>query len=160
VNGEHREPVDVSLYEAVGGGSALVALANAWHQRCLGDPVASHPFSHGGIHPRHTERLAAYWAEALGGPADYTASMGDHTGVVRMHAGNGDHPELDERAIELFDLAMADVGIAERARPVLAAYFRALIRRLAAYPASAGDVPDALPFPHWSWTGAVGEPPE
>jgi hemoglobin len=154
------EPVDTSLYEAVGGSSALLALAHAWHQRCLDDPVASHPFSHGDIHPQHSERLAAYWAEALGGPAEYSASMGDHTTAVRMHAGEGDHRELDELAIELFVLAMDDVGIPEPARPPLEAYFRELTTQLAAYPASADDVPAVVPFPHWSWAGPVGEQPE
>ncbi len=39
--------------------------------RFLGsDEVVSHAFSHG-FHPEHAERLAAYWAEALGGPTAY-----------------------------------------------------------------------------------------
>ncbi|WP_433040163.1 hypothetical protein [Dactylosporangium sp. CS-033363] len=48
---------------------------------------------------RHTERLAAYWAEALAGPAVYTQRHGDETSVVRMHSGNslheGDGPQGD-----------------------------------------------------------------
>lgn len=154
------ESVDASLYEAVGGGSAVLALADAWHRRCLDDPMASHPFSHGGLHPQHTERLAAYWAEALGGPADYSASMGDHTTVLRMHAGEGEHPELDDRVVELFVLAMDDVDIPERARQPLEAYFRELTTRMAQYPGSSADVPGTVPFPHWSWDGPVGEPAE
>jgi hemoglobin len=75
-----------SIYEAAGGHQSFVALARAWHARCLADPIVSHAFSHG-YHPRHSERLAAYWAEALGGPADYTNSLGDQSAVVRMHSG-------------------------------------------------------------------------
>jgi hemoglobin len=56
----------------------------------------SHAFSHG-YHPKHSERLAAYWSEALGGPAYYTASMGNQSDVVR-NSGNGEHVEMDERA--------------------------------------------------------------
>jgi hemoglobin len=33
----------------------------------MADDVVGHAFSHG-FHPQHVERLAAYWAEALGGP--------------------------------------------------------------------------------------------
>jgi len=33
----------------------------------MADEVVSHAFSHG-FHPNHSERLAAYWAEALLGP--------------------------------------------------------------------------------------------
>ena len=64
-----------TIYEAAGGRQAFVHLAHAWHARCLAHPVVSHAFSHG-FHPQHSERLAAYWAEALGGPPDYTASLG------------------------------------------------------------------------------------
>ena len=58
-----------TIFEAAGGRQAFMNLARAWHARCLADPVVSHAFSHG-YHPQHTERLAAYWAEALGGPTD------------------------------------------------------------------------------------------
>ena len=59
----------------------------------------------------HTERLAAYWAEALGGPMTFSTEYGDETSVVRMHSGNGAHDEMDRRAIACFDQALADVGL-------------------------------------------------
>ena len=62
--------------------------------------------------PKHVERLAAYWAEALGGPTTYSDSYGDETTVVKMHSGNGEHDEMNRRAIACFDLALADVGLA------------------------------------------------
>jgi len=65
------------------------------------DDIAGHAFAHG-YHPDHTARLAAYWAEALGGPAAYSGALGDETAVVRMHSGNGDHAEMDRRAIACF----------------------------------------------------------
>src|SRR5690606_26892538 len=49
-----------SIYETMGGADAVLALAEAWHGRCLADPILSHPFARE-IHPQHTERLAAYW---------------------------------------------------------------------------------------------------
>jgi hemoglobin len=57
-----------SAYEAAGGSEGLLRLAGAWHARVMADEVVSHAFSHG-FHPRQSQRLAAYWAEALGGPA-------------------------------------------------------------------------------------------
>jgi hypothetical protein len=59
-------PMTQTIYEAAGGRQVFVNLARAWHARCLADAVVSHAFSHG-YHPQHIERLAAYWAEALGG---------------------------------------------------------------------------------------------
>src|SRR5215510_9829017 len=99
-----------TLYEALGGREGVLRLAEAWHQRVLADGVVAHAFSHG-FHPQHTERLAAYWGEALGGPTTYSESYGDETTVVKMHSGNGEHDEMDRRAIACFDQALADVGL-------------------------------------------------
>ena len=71
----------------MGGTVEVLRLAAAWHERVLADEVVSHAFSHG-FHPEHTERLAAYLAEALGGPTVYSDGLGDETTVVRMHSGN------------------------------------------------------------------------
>jgi hemoglobin len=147
-----------SVYDAAGGYEGLHRLAGAWHERVMADEVVSHAFSHG-FHPQHTERLAAYWAEALGGPATFTARYGDESSVVRMHSGNGPHDEMDQRAIACFDRAMEDVGLAtdSRLRQVLHDYFAwATTTTMARYHDSADDVPDGLPLPHWSWTGLQG----
>ena len=113
-----------TVYEAAGGTDGLLRLADAWHARVMADEVVSHAFSHG-FHPEHTERLAAYWAEALGGPTMYSERYGDETSVVRMHSGNGPHEEMDRRAIACFDQALVDVGLAgdDRLRQVLHDYF-------------------------------------
>jgi hemoglobin len=152
---QHR-PVR-TVYEAAGGSEGIVALAHAWHERVLADEVVNHAFSHG-YHPQHTERLAAYWVEALGGPADYSENFGDETSVVKMHSGNGPHEEMDRRAILCFDQALADVGLDsdERLRRVLHDYFSwATTTTMARYHDSEDDVPDGLPIPHWSWEGLV-----
>jgi hemoglobin len=143
-----------SVYEAAGGREGLVRLAHAWHERVLADDVVSHAFSHG-FHPDHTERLAAYWAEALGGPTVYSDEYGDETSVVRMHSGNGPHEEMDRRAIACFDQALTDVGLtAEPLRQVLHDYFAwTTTTTMARYHASADDVPDGLTIPRWSWDG-------
>src|SRR3954466_15263509 len=99
-----------SVYEAAGRDGGLLRLAEAWHQRVMADEVVAHAFSHG-FHPRHSERLAAYWAEALGGPATHSDAYGDETSVVRIHSGNGRHDEMDRRAIACFDQALEDVGL-------------------------------------------------
>jgi hemoglobin len=143
-----------SIYDAAGGLDAFVRLAHAWHARCLADPIVSHAFSHG-YHPQHGERLAAYWAEALGGPPSYTASLGDETMLARMHAGNGEHAEMDARAIACFERAVDEAGLPDDAalRRALVAYFRWSVERMASYPRSADDVPRALALPRWSWNG-------
>jgi Bacterial-like globin len=86
---DNRETMQ-SVYEAAGGRDGLLRLACAWHTRVLEDEVVSHAFTHG-YHPQHTERLAAYWAVALGGPATYSDRYADETSVLRIHSGNGPH---------------------------------------------------------------------
>jgi hemoglobin len=144
-----------SVYDAAGGGAGLLRLARAWHARVMADEEVSHAFSHG-FHPQHAERLAAYWAEALGGPAAYSSEYGDETSVVRIHSGNGRHEEMDRRAIACFDEALTDVGLGpdEPVRRVLHDYFAwATTTTMSRYHDSADDVPAGLSIPRWSWNG-------
>jgi hemoglobin len=148
-----------TVFEAAGGTEGLLKLADAWHARVLADEVVSHAFSHG-YHPEHTERLAAYWAEALGGPTIYSERYGDETSVVRIHSGNGPHEDMDRRAIACFDQALADAELDgdKRLRDVLHDYFSwATTTTMSSYHWSADDVPDGLSIPHWSWEGLVHE---
>jgi hemoglobin len=144
-----------TVYDAAGGEAGMLRLAEAWHARVMADEIVSHAFSHG-FHPQHSERLAAYWGEALGGPGTYSDRYGDETSVVRIHSGNGVHEEMDQRAIACFDQALADVGIdpADRLWQVLHDYFAwATTTTMARYHESADDVPTGLRSPHWSWDG-------
>jgi hemoglobin len=143
-----------SVYEAAGGSAGLLRLAEAWHARVLADEIVSHAFSHG-YHPQHSERLAAYWGEALGGPPVYSQRYGDEKSVVRIHSGNGPHEEMDRRAIGCFGKALRDAGLtAEPLRQVLYDYFAwATTTTMARYHDSADDVPADPAIPHWSWDG-------
>ncbi|WP_428312324.1 oxidoreductase [Hydrocarboniphaga sp.] len=145
-----------SLYELLGGAAAVLKLAHAWHERVLADEIVAHAFSHG-FHPQHTERLAAYWAEAWGGPSTYSQQYGSESSVVRMHSGHGPHEEMDRRAIRCFDSAMSDVAIEDLAlRRALHDYFAwATTASMAGYPRSADDVPDKLRIPRWSLNGPM-----
>src|SRR3712207_3333956 len=142
-----------TLFEAAGGEQGVLRLAHAWHARAVADEVVGHAFRHG-FHPQHTERLAAYWAESLGGPPRFTEGCGDETSVVRMHSGNGEHVDMDDHAIACFDAAMSDVGLAadDPLRRVLHDWFSWMTRSsLARYPRSATDVPEGLRVPRWGW---------
>ena len=145
-----------TIFEAAGGEAGLLRLAHLWHGRVLADEVVGHAFSHG-FRPDHTRRLAAYWTEALGGPTAYSGALGNETDVVRLHSGNGEHVEMDARAIECFDRALEDAGLAtdERLRAAMHDYFAWATTELARYPSSSDAVPDGLSVPRWSWDGLV-----
>jgi hemoglobin len=144
-----------SVYEAAGGSEGLLRLAEAWHSRVMADEIVSHAFS-GGFHPQHSQRLAAYWGEALGGPAIYSGTYADETSVVRLHSGNGPHEEMDRRAIACFDQAMQDAGL-DKAGPlsqVLHDYFAwATTTTMSRYHDCADEVPEGMTIPRWSWDG-------
>ena len=147
----------LTLFEALGGAEAVLRLARAWHEQVMADEVVAHAFSHG-FHPQHSERLAAYWGEAWGGPPIYSERYGSESSVVRIHSGNGEHTEMDRRAIACFDRALDDIGLTDPLlRRALHDYFTwATTQTMAAYPEDASDVPDNLHIPHWSWDGLQG----
>ena len=143
-----------TIFVALGGAEVVIRLARAWHEQVMADEIVAHAFSHG-YHPQHTERLAAYWSEAWGGPPTYSEQYGSESLVVRMHSGNGPHQEMDHRAIECFDRAMDDIGLIDPLlRCALHDYFKwATTTTMSAYPEGADDVPEDLQIPHWSWDG-------
>jgi hemoglobin len=148
--------MSLTIFEAMGGQAACLALAQAWHERVMADPVVSHAF-HGGVHKHHTERLAAYFAEQLGGPAAYTGGIADYTSVVRTHTGNGPHEQMDGRAVAAFVRALDDASIPENPelRSALIAWFTWGTAMLNHRWASPADVPDDLPLPQWGWDGTA-----
>ncbi len=82
--------------------------------------------------------------------------MGDETLVLRMHAGNGEHLDMDRRAVACFDAALTDVGITEDPlRALLHDYFQWSTDRMAEHPDTPDTVPDRAPLPIWSWSGLV-----
>ena len=143
-----------SLFEFAGGEPAFLALARAHHARCLADPELNHPFSHDDQHPQHVERLAAYWAEVLGGPPRFSRECGDQPAVLDMHAGNGDMGDLGERFERCFVAAMDDAGLPEdpEFRAAMRAYMHWAVDDVLSYREKA-DVPSVVEMPRWGWDG-------
>ena len=135
-----------TLYDEIGGAAAVHAVAHAWHERVLADPVVSHAFSHG-FRDDHTERLAAYWAEVWGGPATYSQAMGSESDVVRAHSGNGPHDDMDRRAVDCFAAALVDAGVPEHLHEGMVDWFREANTYVNHQYASPAAVPDGLPVP-------------
>lgn len=144
-----------SLYEFAGGMDAFLALARAHHARCLADPELNHPFSHADQHPEHVERLAAYWAEVLGGPTYYSDAMGDETYVLRLHWGNGDMGDLGRRFVDCFVAALDDAGLPAdpEFRAAMRAYMESAVDNVLAYGPRESVMPSAEPMPRWGWAG-------
>ncbi len=153
-----------TLFEFAGREPAFLALAEAHHARCLADPELNHPFSHPDQHPQHVQRLAAYWAEVMGGPPAYSQSCCDHTGVLQMHSGNCDISDLGKRFVRClclrsrcFDLAADDAGLPPDPdfRAALHAYMVWAVEDVLAHPEQDAVVAAGLAMPRWGWDGLV-----
>jgi len=155
----HHLVVRPTLFEFAGGEPAFLALAAAHHARCLQDPELNHPFSHPDQHPHHVERLAAYWAEVMGGPPRYSESCGDQSTMMHMHAGNGDLSDLGRRFVRCFALAADDAGLPDDAefRAALNRYMRWAVDVVLSYGPPDAAVPAGLPMPRWTWDGLQSE---
>ena len=144
-----------TLFEFAGGTPAFLALARAHHARCLADPELNHPFSHDDQHPQHVERLAAYWAEVLGGPPAFSDSCGDESAVLAMHAGNGDMGDLGARFLRCFVRALDDAALPAdpEFRAAMHAYMRWAVDNVLSYSPQDAVVPTGLAMPRWGWDG-------
>ncbi|WP_198412628.1 chloride channel protein [Nocardioides mangrovicus] len=154
------ERVRPSLYEHAGGKQAFLRLSRAMNVRCLADPELRHAFLRTG-HPQHDERLAAYWAEVLGGPPAYTGEHGgDQTTLVRMHAGEHEPDEWRQRFVDCFVAALDDAELPDDPdfRAAMRAYMEWAVTGVNAYPESKDDVPEDLAMPRWGWDGLVSPP--
>ena len=135
----------MTLYEELGGFDKILSLCRRWHELCLNNPVAAHPFEHG-LHPHHDERLAAYLTQAFGGPKLYTAGYGDESSVQDIHARNGAHIELDEICLQLFQEALRQEGHKSEVMARAFNYFEKATVAMRTYESHDAIVPDGLPF--------------
>jgi hemoglobin len=145
-----------SIFEYAGGEPAFLALAAAHHERCMRDPVLSHPFEHG-THPDHVARLGYYWAEVFGGPPRYSQTQGDaaHSVMLEMHARQGAGSDLGERFVTCFIQAADDAGLPDdpEFRASLRSYMEWAVGEVMTYSPHDAQVPAGLAVPRWSWDG-------
>lgn len=143
-----------SIYDFAGGDQAFLALAAATHERCLADPELNHPFSHH-VGPRHIENLAAYWAEVFGGPERYSESLGGHSGMLEIHAGEGTGDNFPRRFLNCFMQGADDAQLPDdpEFRAALRSYMEWATEEVDSYAPPGSYVKPDQPMPHWSWDG-------
>lgn len=96
---------DVSIYEAIGGEPALVAVVDDFYERVLADPQLAGFFA-GANMPKLKGRQVEFFAAALGGPDIYQGA-----GMREVHAGRGiSQADFDKVAFHL-TAALANAGV-------------------------------------------------
>jgi len=70
-----------TLFEWAGGGEAIRRLIDSFYDLVERDDLLSALFP-GGVSEEHRANVTLWWAEVLGGPADYTERLGGYTRMV------------------------------------------------------------------------------
>jgi hemoglobin len=145
-----------TLYDWLGGIEVLNRLTVRFYERVRDDSVLAPVFANMGTdHPRH---VAAFLAEVLGGPADYSASHGGHPHMIRQHLNRHLSDALRRRWVALLletadELRMPDDP---EFRSALVAYLE-WGSRLAVINSQPGvAVVQDAPMPKWGWGEAKG----
>ena len=87
---------EVSIFEAIGGESALVAVVDDFYERVLADPQLAGFFA-GTNMPKLKGRQVEFFAAALGGPDIYQGAS-----MRQVHAGRGiSQADFDQVAVHL-----------------------------------------------------------
>jgi hemoglobin len=145
-----------TLYEWVGGIDALNRLTTRFYQRVKDDAILAPVFAH--MSDDHPQHVAAFLAEVLGGPADYSARHGGHSHMIRQHL-NRHLVQEQRRAWVALLLDTAD----ELKMPDDPEFRSALVgylewgSRLAVINSQVGaTVEEHAPMPRWGWGEVKG----
>ncbi|MBZ9939057.1 group II truncated hemoglobin [Mesorhizobium sp. BR1-1-16] len=147
-----------TLVDWAGGVEPFRRLTALFYAKVPKDAILGPIFA--GMDPHHAEHVAAFVAEVLGGPPDYTASGGSHRAMIVRHMGRHLTETQRRRWIDMMLDTLDEAGLP--ADPE----FRAAVvgylewgTRLAVINSADGAVPppEGAPMPGWNW-GPPGGP--
>jgi hemoglobin len=150
------KPTVPTLYEWLGGAVALEHLMTRFYERVRQNAILAPVFAQmGNDHPRH---VAAFLAEVLGGPCEYSAGHGGHPHMIRRHL-NRHLSQVQRREWVALLLDTAD----ELKMPDDPEFRSALVgylewgSRLAVINSQPGaTVDEHAPMPKWGWGEVKG----
>ncbi len=96
---------EVSIYESIGGESALTAVVDDFYMRVLADPQLAGFFA-GANMPKLKGRQVEFFAAALGGPDFYQGA-----GMREAHAGRGIGQADFDKVARHLTAALAAAGV-------------------------------------------------
>lgn len=145
-----------TLYEWVGGGDALNRLTARFYRRVEDDAILAPIFAH--MNPEHPQHVAAFLAEVLGGPADYSATHGGHPHMIRAHLHRHlDHAQRRAWLALLLDTA-DELGLPDdpEFRSALVGYLEWGSRLAVINSQADATVEVDAPMPKWGWGEVKG----
>lgn len=145
-----------SLYEWMGGIEALTRLTQRFYERVPSNPLLTPIFAH--VRKDHPQHVAAFLAEVLGGPADYSAQHGGHAHMIRQHLNRHlTHAQRREWVALLLDTAdELKVPDDPEFRSALVGYLEWGSRFAVINSQPGVQAVEYAPMPQWGWGEVKG----
>jgi hemoglobin len=145
-----------TLYEWLGGMKALKRLMERFYERVRENAVLAPVFAR--MSSEHPQHVAAFLAEVLGGPSEYSASHGGHPHMIRRHLDRHLSQEQRREWVTLLldtadELKMPDDP---EFRSALVAYLEWGSRLAVINSQSGAKVDEHAPMPKWGWGEVKG----
>ena len=145
-----------TLYDWLGGIEPLNRLTTRFYERVPENELLKPIFEHmGAEHPAH---VAAFLAEVLGGPSDYSSKHGGHPEMIRHHLNRHLTNEQRKAWLSLLLDTADELKLPDdpEFRSALVAYLE-WGTRLAVINSQPGATVDAsAPMPKWGWGEVKG----
>jgi hemoglobin len=150
-----------TLYQWAGGIDALNRLTTRFYQRVHDNPILAPVFAH--MDSEHPQHVAAFLAEVLGGPADYSARYGGHPHMIRQHLNRHlSQTQRREWVALLLDTA-DELGLPDdpEFRSALVGYLEWGSRLAVINSQEGAEAEENAPMPRWGWGEVKGpyQPP-
>lgn len=141
-----------SIHAWLGGTEAIGRWLNAFYDAVEQDPLLAPVFG-GTVTVQHREHVTLWWAEVMGGPADYTELLGGYEHMLAQHRGLGITPEQRLRFVTLLSAAADTAGLPDdpEVRSALMAYAEWGSRLAVENSAPDATPVEHAPVPRWGW---------
>jgi hemoglobin len=142
-----------TIYDWGGGAEAFGRWLNRFYDLVEEEGSLVHLFG-GAVSEAHREHVVAWWAEVMGGPADYTTDLGGYPAMLAHHRGLAITAEQRRLFVTLLSQAADEVDLPDDPE------FRAAIMSYAEWGShlavhnskpDADDIVPNAPVPRWDW---------
>ena len=141
-----------TIFEWAGGREAFRRWLDIFYDLIEGEPDIVALFG-GSVSEAHRDHVTTWWAEVMGGPADYTSNHGGYEHMLAQHHDLGITADQRLRFVTLLSRAADEAGLPTDPE------FRAAIMgyaewgsRLALHNSQPGaEVAPHAPVPRWGW---------
>jgi len=143
-----------TLYEWMGGKEAIDRLFTLFYARVPADPILAPVFAE--MSPTHSQHVALFVAEVLGGPKTYGEAHGGHPHMIRRHLDRSLEESARKRWMDLLLECADEIGVPSdpEFRSAFVAYLEWGTRLAVLNSRPGATVPEESPMPKWGW----GEP--